>query len=50
MKEKLIYDAPEVETVEIQMETTILNLSGGEGGATGTRMANDTDTFDEWDK
>ena len=49
MKEKLIYDAPEAEMIKIQMEASILNYSGGEGGANANAMTEDTTTFGSWD-
>lgn len=50
MKEKLMYAAPEAEMVKIQMEASILNYSGGEGGANASAMTGDTTTFgDSWD-
>ena len=43
MKEKLIYQAPEVEQVEIKIESTILD-----GSLNGTRNAYSVDAEEEW--
>lgn len=49
MIQKSIYQAPEVEQFEVQIESALLNLSDGSGAASASAMSEDTTTFNAWD-
>ena len=47
MEKKLLYTTPETELIEVRTEASLLTVSGGDSGASGSRMTNQD--WDGWD-
>ena len=47
MEKKLLYTTPKTELIEVKTEASLLTVSGGESGASGSKMAGQD--WDGWD-